>query len=263
MAAGTSCSRSARRCAVTTTSSSESLGLSAAEGCMASRLPDTNAVQINFIIVPANSLLEWSASTDDAGIHLTPVAHAGLSVVAKKSNDARHVAAYRRHAVQGPAATEKQQCSCLNFDRSHRLGTTIERGGHRGVVLLAVFSDIGGEVEGSAGLRGLQQDRDHEVVEIEMPAVRVAFVHDGRCASHDGIGQLEKRGLIEQLRYAPRKNFTAIQRPQLAPFAQYIGCNDKLTALVPATSYVIRRVLLQCRFIVGTEGLFAPVGARY
>src|SRR3984957_11973125 len=153
------------------------------------------------LIVPCKySLLECGASPDDAGIYLTPIAHTWLSVVAKKGNDARHLAAYRRHAGQGPAPAEKQQRSCLNFDRAHRLGATVEGSGHRGVILLAVLSDIRGEVEGSAVLRGLQQDRDHEVVEIEMPAVRVALVHDGRCASHHGIGQLEKRGLIEHLR---------------------------------------------------------------
>src|ERR1700733_1984881 len=197
------------------------------------------------IVLCKYSLLECGASPDDAGIHLAPVAHTRLSVVAKKGNDARALAAYRRHAVQSPAATEEQQRTRLNFDRAHRLGTTIERCGHRGVILLAVFSDIGREVEGPARLRCLQQDRNHEVVEIEMPAVRVALIHDGRCASHDGIGQLEQRRLTQHLRNALCKGLTAIQRSQLAGFAEHIGCDHKLTALVFAAPHVIYRVLRQ------------------
>ena len=62
---------------------------------------------------------------------------------------------------------------------------------------------------------------------------------------HDGIGQLEKRGLIEHLRNSPRQGFIAVQRPQLARFAQHIGCDDELSALVFATPHVIGRVLFR------------------
>src|ERR1700722_15079450 len=231
---------------------------------MASRLAPTSPVQISFMTFPRRwSLLERSIASDDAGIHIAAVPHTGLSVVAEERNDARHVAAYRGHAAQGPTAAEKQQRSSFNFDRAHRRRAAIEGRGHGRVILVAVLADVGREVEGPAGLRSLQQDRDHEVVEIEMPAVRIALVHHGRRASHNRIGQWVKRRLRKRLRYAACQDFISIKCPQLARFAQHIICDDELTALVLAAPYMIWRVLFECRFIVRAERLFSPVGARY
>src|ERR1700733_12881234 len=127
---------------------------------MASRLPPRSPVQIRFMtLIPRCSLLERSIAPDDAGIHIAAVAHIRLSVVAKERNDARHVAAYRGHTVQGSTAAEKQQRSSFNFDRAHCRRSAIEGCGHGRVILVAVLADIGREVEGPAGLRSLQQDR--------------------------------------------------------------------------------------------------------
>src|ERR1700733_4186477 len=127
---------------------------------MASRLPPTSAVQISFMtFLRRCSLLERGIAPADAGIHIAAVSHTGLSVVAKERNDARHVAAYRGHAVQGSTAAEKQQRSSFNFDRAHCRRAAIEGGGHGRVILVSVLADIGREVEGPAGLRSLQQDR--------------------------------------------------------------------------------------------------------
>src|SRR5277367_3908179 len=153
---------------------------------MATRFPSASAVQISFMTLFCScSLLEWGGPSDDAGIHLAPVAHARLSVVAEEGDDAWQPAANRWHAVQGPAATKKQQRPCLDFDRTHQLGMPLHGSSHARIILIAVFSDIRREIESPARLWRLQQNRHHEVVEIEMPAVRVAFVHDGRRTSHD------------------------------------------------------------------------------
>src|ERR1700722_6685597 len=148
---------------------------------MARMLAETSALPISFMTFPLeHSLLEGGVPSDDAGIDIRSVAHTRFSVVAEQRNDARHRTAYRRNPVQSPAAAEQQQCARLDLDRAHRSRTAVYGGGYGRIILIAVAADIGREIEGPTGLRGLQQDRHHEVVEIEMPAVRVALVHDGR-----------------------------------------------------------------------------------
>src|SRR5579859_4037221 len=98
---------------------------------MTSRHPHTSPVQISFMSLPRMcSLLERGIAPDDAGIHVAPVTYTRLSVVAKESNDARHLAANRWHAVQGSTAAEKQQRCSFHFDRAHRWGTVIEGRSH-------------------------------------------------------------------------------------------------------------------------------------
>ncbi len=76
----------------------------------------------------------------------------------------------------------------LELGHAHPIPIAREHAGDRVVVLIVVGADVGHVLEQTAVLGLAQQDREHDVIAVEMPAVGVAFA--GELGGQGKVGAL-------------------------------------------------------------------------
>src|SRR5437868_12758822 len=103
--------------------------------------------------------------------------HPGAAIVAEERNEPGPASFDARHAVQRAPAAEDHQCSDVHRLYPHAVRLASHDVADSGEILVGFSANVRRELEGATALGRLQQQRDDEVIAVEMPTVLVAVAH--------------------------------------------------------------------------------------